>query len=131
MRERLTVTLVDEICSLFSISLCTCGPQVHVKLMRAHAGIMSAVFFGHTITANFCLGISIVFISMHQFFTDGARKSVHDGTGNAKIHASPSMEHIKDVPALSRSSSLNGSFAERERLLARPGLPPLPPLLPR
>lgn len=29
-------------------------------------GIASAVLFGHTLTINFMLGISIVFISMHQ-----------------------------------------------------------------
>eukprot|EP00258_Populus_trichocarpa_P050918 XP_024466937.1 CMP-sialic acid transporter 3 isoform X2 [Populus trichocarpa] len=32
-------------------------------------GIASAVLFGHTLTMNFILGISIVFISMHQFFS--------------------------------------------------------------
>ncbi|XP_050373137.1 CMP-sialic acid transporter 2 [Argentina anserina] len=32
-------------------------------------GIGSAVLFGHTLTMNFVLGISIVFISMHQFFS--------------------------------------------------------------
>ena len=29
-------------------------------------GMASAVLFGHTLTINFMLGISIVFISMHQ-----------------------------------------------------------------
>ena len=29
-------------------------------------GIASAALFGHTLTINFILGISIVFISMHQ-----------------------------------------------------------------
>ncbi|RWR96843.1 CMP-sialic acid transporter 2-like protein [Cinnamomum micranthum f. kanehirae] len=32
-------------------------------------GIASAALFGHTLTMNFLLGISIVFISMHQFFS--------------------------------------------------------------
>ncbi|PPD66300.1 hypothetical protein GOBAR_AA23507 [Gossypium barbadense] len=32
-------------------------------------GIASAILFGHTLTMNFILGISIVFISMHQFFS--------------------------------------------------------------
>ncbi|RZB45657.1 CMP-sialic acid transporter 3 isoform J [Glycine soja] len=32
-------------------------------------GIASAVLFGHTLTMNFVIGISIVFISMHQFFS--------------------------------------------------------------
>jgi hypothetical protein len=33
-------------------------------------GIASAALFGHTLTMNFLLGISIVFISMHQVFQD-------------------------------------------------------------
>ncbi|XP_061360205.1 CMP-sialic acid transporter 3-like isoform X2 [Gastrolobium bilobum] len=32
-------------------------------------GILSAALFGHTLTMNFVIGISIVFISMHQFFS--------------------------------------------------------------
>ena len=34
-------------------------------------GIMSAVLFGHPMTLNFALGVSIVFISMHIFFSLG------------------------------------------------------------
>ena len=33
-------------------------------------GIASAALFGHTLTINFILGISIVFISMHQVPTE-------------------------------------------------------------
>nr|VDC62992.1 unnamed protein product [Brassica rapa] len=36
-------------------------------------GIASAALFGHVITMNFLLGISIVFISMHQFFSPLAK----------------------------------------------------------
>ncbi|KAL0358464.1 UNVERIFIED_CONTAM: CMP-sialic acid transporter 4 [Sesamum angustifolium] len=36
-------------------------------------GIASAVLFGHTLTINFMLGISVVFISMHQFFSPLAK----------------------------------------------------------
>lgn len=32
-------------------------------------GIMSMMMFNHPITLNFLLGVSIVFVSMHQFFT--------------------------------------------------------------
>lgn len=35
-------------------------------------GIMSAALFGHSLTLNFVIGVSIVFISMHQFFSQGA-----------------------------------------------------------
>ncbi|KAK9078987.1 hypothetical protein SSX86_000656 [Deinandra increscens subsp. villosa] len=36
-------------------------------------GFGSAALFGHTLTINFMLGISIVFISMHQFFSPLAK----------------------------------------------------------
>ncbi|KAI5402089.1 CMP-sialic acid transporter 3, variant 2 [Lathyrus oleraceus] len=36
-------------------------------------GIASAVLFGHKLTMNFLIGISIVFISMHQFFSPLAK----------------------------------------------------------
>lgn len=35
-------------------------------------GVMSAALFGHPLTLNFCIGVSIVFISMHLFFSTGA-----------------------------------------------------------
>lgn len=34
-------------------------------------GIMSAALFGHQLTLNFLIGVTIVFISMHQFFAQG------------------------------------------------------------
>lgn len=39
-------------------------------------GIASAALFGHTLTANFVLGISVVFISMHQVIVDESGFSV-------------------------------------------------------
>ncbi len=60
-------------------------PCTHARLPLAHAcrissapppllraGIMSAALFGHALTLNFLLGVTIVFISMHQFFAQGA-----------------------------------------------------------
>ena len=35
-------------------------------------GLMSAALFGHALTLNFVIGVTIVFISMHQFFSQGA-----------------------------------------------------------
>ncbi|KAJ0972320.1 hypothetical protein J5N97_020279 [Dioscorea zingiberensis] len=46
-------------------------------------GIASAALFGHTLTINFMLGISIVFISMHQFFSPLAK--VKDENPNGPI----------------------------------------------
>ncbi|XP_020245930.1 CMP-sialic acid transporter 4-like [Asparagus officinalis] len=48
-------------------------------------GIASAVLFGHPLTANFMLGISIVFISMHQFFSPLAK--VKDNAPNGTLEA--------------------------------------------
>ncbi|KAG1327580.1 putative CMP-sialic acid transporter 5 [Cocos nucifera] len=49
-------------------------------------GIASALLFGHTLTINFMLGISIVFISMHQFFSPlaKAKNEVPNGTMEMK-----------------------------------------------
>ncbi|OAY73956.1 CMP-sialic acid transporter 4 [Ananas comosus] len=46
-------------------------------------GIASAALFGHTLTINFVLGISIVFISMHQFFSPLAK--VKEDTPDSKV----------------------------------------------
>lgn len=46
-------------------------------------GVASAALFGHTLTVNFLLGISIVFISMHQFFSPFAK--VKDEQQNGKL----------------------------------------------
>ena len=34
-------------------------------------GLMSALLFGHALTLNFLIGVTIVFISMHIFFSQG------------------------------------------------------------
>lgn len=38
-------------------------------------GLMSAALFGHPLTLNFVIGVSIVFISMHLFFSLGTFRS--------------------------------------------------------
>jgi hypothetical protein len=54
---------------------------------------MSAVLFSHALTANFVIGISIVCISMHQFFSLGTKGGAHLP---AKVVISPSMDHLVD-----------------------------------
>ncbi|KAG5560878.1 hypothetical protein RHGRI_004038 [Rhododendron griersonianum] len=44
-------------------------------------GIASAALFGHTLTINFLLGISVVFISMHQFFSPLSKVKDEEQTG--------------------------------------------------
>ncbi|RZS05326.1 hypothetical protein BHM03_00035850 [Ensete ventricosum] len=48
-------------------------------------GFASAALFGHTLTMNFILGISIVFVSMHQFFSPIAKVKVKDETPVGKL----------------------------------------------
>jgi len=77
-------------------------------------GLMSAALFGHRLTLNFAIGVSIVFISMHLFFSLGGNKAKppdgkkdeglgeEDGVGNTiqgynsrmTMNISPSMDHI-------------------------------------
>ena len=39
-------------------------------------GVMSAALFGHALTLNFLIGVTVVFISMHQFFSQGALETL-------------------------------------------------------
>eukprot|EP00884_Botryococcus_braunii_P008334 jgi/Botrbrau1/17501/Bobra.0054s0078.2 len=66
-------------------------------------GLLSAALFGHALTLNFLLGLSIVFISMHQFFTQGDAASSKSAKGGkpSQVEArplmftpSPSMDHL-------------------------------------
>ncbi|KAL6768850.1 hypothetical protein ACKKBF_B16480 [Auxenochlorella protothecoides x Auxenochlorella symbiontica] len=59
-------------------------------------GIMSAALFGHALTLNFCLGVSIVFISMHIFFSTGPGSAAAPRAqpNAAKLTVSPSMDHL-------------------------------------
>lgn len=73
--------------------------------------IMSFVMFGHALTVNFLLGVSIVFISMHQFFTFGDKSSKGQNadkghvSANSRMLYSPSFEQI----AVSHTNG-SGSF---------------------
>ena len=73
-------------------------------------GLLSAALFGHSLTLNFALGVSIVFISMHLFFSMGGTKgNVSKSRGNvARMTLSPSLEHLN----LSRVASA-GEFLDR------------------
>lgn len=43
--------------------------------------LMSWLLFSHPLTANFAVGVSIVFVSMHQFFSFGPAKGAGGGGG--------------------------------------------------
>lgn len=57
-------------------------------------GLMSALLFGHALTLNFCMGVSIVFISMHIFFSLGGVKGGAKGKAQSGMTMSPSLDHV-------------------------------------
>ncbi|KAL9237583.1 hypothetical protein vseg_012113 [Gypsophila vaccaria] len=86
-------------------------------------GIASAVLFGHKLTANFVLGISIVFISMHQFFSSLSK--VKDEPENAVVEVDmPTTIRLKD-PFVDMAAGANDEVTHRVGLNERE------PLLPR
>lgn len=84
-------------------------------------GIASAALFGHTLTMNFILGISIVFISMHQFFSPLAKvkDEVPSGieTMNAQSHRSKEVSIINMTAGANEDSNHRGEADERQTLL--------------
>ncbi|XP_057524258.1 CMP-sialic acid transporter 5-like [Amaranthus tricolor] len=86
-------------------------------------GIASAALFGHKLTINFILGISIVFISMHQFFSPLAK--VKDENEN--------LVELVDVPKNLRSkdSFVDMAAGANEEATHRVDHDDRQPLLPR
>ncbi|KAM0851378.1 hypothetical protein ACQ4PT_052445 [Festuca glaucescens] len=83
-------------------------------------GVASAVLFGHTLTINFVLGISIVIISMHQYLSN----QIKDQVPSSKIEMSDVEDHsrlkesvyVKVDPVASEAKHRHGSD-ERQPLL--------------
>ncbi|KAL4443977.1 hypothetical protein ABPG75_011714 [Micractinium tetrahymenae] len=76
-------------------------------------GLMSAALFGHALTLNFAIGVSIVFISMHLFFSMGSLKGAQPSPGKdhrpsqpARLDVSPSMEHLRSLSTMQSSASV-------------------------
>ncbi|VVB06242.1 unnamed protein product [Arabis nemorensis] len=88
-------------------------------------GIASAALFGHVITMNFLLGISIVFISMHQFFSplakvkDEQQQNGNVELGNAKDIARASDSFINMAAGANEEASHRGESDDRTPLLPR------------
>ncbi|XP_018634568.1 CMP-sialic acid transporter 5-like isoform X3 [Nicotiana tomentosiformis] len=75
-------------------------------------GIASAVLFGHTLTMNFILGISIVFISMHQFFSPLAK--VRDETQNDSLEMDSQNDYrSKDGSFINMAAGANEDASHR------------------
>ncbi|KAG9447113.1 hypothetical protein H6P81_013241 [Aristolochia fimbriata] len=76
-------------------------------------GIASAALFGHSLTINFILGISIVFISMHQFFSPLSK--VKDEPENEKIEMMDTRNSLrsKDISFINMAAGANDDATHR------------------
>ncbi|PIN11751.1 putative UDP-galactose transporter [Handroanthus impetiginosus] len=87
-------------------------------------GIASAVLFGHKLTINFMLGISVVFISMHQFFSPLSK--VKDDQQNGVLE----KVDVQDNHRSRESSFINMAAGANEEASHRVGPDERQPLLP-
>ncbi|XP_030527875.1 CMP-sialic acid transporter 3 [Rhodamnia argentea] len=87
-------------------------------------GIASAALFGHSLTINFMLGISIVFISMHQFFSPLSK--VKDEQQNGVLELVEPEDNQR-----SRDSFVNMAAGANDEATHRVGSDDRQPLLPR
>ncbi|MED6185395.1 CMP-sialic acid transporter 3 [Stylosanthes scabra] len=85
-------------------------------------GIASAALFGHTLTMNFIIGISIVFISMHQFFSP-LSKVKDEQNGVMELHDVNDKQRSKE-------SFINMAAGANEEATHRVGHDERQPLLP-
>lgn len=88
-------------------------------------GIASALLFGHTLTINFLLGISVVFISMHQFFSPLAKVKDDQQNGTLELIDVREKHRSKD------SSFVNMAAGANEEASHLVGPDERQPLLPR
>lgn len=88
-------------------------------------GIASALLFGHTLTVNFLLGISVVFISMHQFFSPLSK--VKDDQQNGTVE----LIEVRENHSPKDSSFVNMAAGANEEASHRVGPDERQPLLPR
>ncbi|KAJ6891872.1 hypothetical protein NC651_025155 [Populus alba x Populus x berolinensis] len=76
-------------------------------------GIASAVLFGHTLTMNFILGISIVFISMHQFFSPLSKVKDEPEDGSLEMVDSQNSQRSKDSSFINMAAGANADASHR------------------
>ncbi|XP_057999836.1 CMP-sialic acid transporter 2 isoform X1 [Hevea brasiliensis] len=86
-------------------------------------GIASAAMFGHTLTMNFMLGISVVFISMHQFFSSLSKVKEEQQNGVVELMDVQDGQRSKD-------SIINMAAGANEEITHRVGHDERQPLLP-
>ncbi|KAG9142991.1 hypothetical protein Leryth_006263 [Lithospermum erythrorhizon] len=86
-------------------------------------GIASAVMLGHTLTVNFLLGISVVFISMHQFFSPLAKVKDEQQNGVLEQDEVQNNHREKDESFINMAAAANEEASHRVPDDRRPLLP--------
>ncbi|KAJ3708189.1 hypothetical protein LUZ61_011894 [Rhynchospora tenuis] len=81
-------------------------------LATIFTGIASAALFGHTLTINFVLGITIVFISMHQYFSAQVKEE--------KSHNKTEMAEYQDL-STKETSVVNATSSTMDEVSHRVG----------
>ncbi|KAF5741568.1 CMP-sialic acid transporter 2-like isoform X2 [Tripterygium wilfordii] len=76
-------------------------------------GIASAALFGHTLTINFILGISIVFISMHQFFSPLSKIKDEQQNLGPETTDGQNNQRSKDVSFINMAAGANEDATHR------------------
>ncbi|PON66464.1 Nucleotide-sugar transporter [Parasponia andersonii] len=76
-------------------------------------GIGSALLFGHKLTMNFILGISIVFISMHQFFSPLSKVKDEPQNGSLEMIDNQNNQRSKDARFLNMTAGANEDASHR------------------
>ncbi|KAL6344356.1 hypothetical protein AAG906_039612 [Vitis piasezkii] len=98
--------------------------EVFTTVATIFTGIASAAMFGHALTINFILGISIVFISMHQFFSPLSKVKDEEQNGKLEVMDIQGDHRLKD------SSFINMAAGANEEASHRVGSDERQPLLP-
>jgi len=85
-------------------------------------GLASAAFLGQPLTVNFLLGISIVFISMHQFFSPLAKVKDEKTAGTVELgdsqnHRSSESSFVNMTAGAADDASHLSATDERKPLL--------------
>ncbi|GLT87919.1 hypothetical protein SLE2022_059700 [Rubroshorea leprosula] len=70
-------------------------------------GIASAALFGHTLTINFVLGISIVIISMHQFFSPLSKVKDEQEDSSLEMVNTQDSQRSKDASFVNMAAGAN------------------------
>ncbi|KAF4368412.1 hypothetical protein CsatB_029463 [Cannabis sativa] len=88
-------------------------------------GIGSALMFGHKLTMNFILGISIVFISMHQFFSPLSKAKEEPQNGSLEMIDSQNNQRTKEARFLNMAAGANEDASHRVEYEEKAPLLPL------